>query len=68
MERQQEYELRKKIADAIQNDVDRVFSEKLQLFNHDFYYEILFPLIVLEMHCTQFAALERIINLSPKGK
>ena len=38
MERQQEYELRKKIADAIQNDVDRVFSEKLQLFNHDFYY------------------------------
>ena len=31
MERQQEYELRKKIADAIQNDVDRVFSEKLQL-------------------------------------
>ena len=50
MERQQEYELRKKIADAIQNDVDRVFSEKLQLFNHDFYYEILFPLIVLEMN------------------
>ena len=50
MERQQEYELRKKIADAIQNDVDRVFSEKLQLFNHDFYYEILFPLIVLEMY------------------
>ena len=49
MERQQEYELRKKIADAIQNDVDRVFSEKLQLFNHDFYYEILFPLIVLEI-------------------
>ena len=42
MERQQEYELRKKIADAIQNDVDRVFSEKLQLFNHDFYYEIIF--------------------------
>lgn len=30
MERQQEYELRKKIADAIQNDVDRVFSEKLE--------------------------------------
>ena len=25
MERQQEYELRKKIADAIQNDVDRVY-------------------------------------------
>ena len=49
MERQQEYELRKKIADAIQNDVDRVFSEKLQLFNHDFYYEILFPLIVLAL-------------------
>lgn len=46
----EEYELRKKIADAIQNDVDRVFSEKLQLFNHDFYYEILFPLIVLEMN------------------
>lgn len=50
MERQQEYELRKKIADAIQNDVDRVFSEKLQLLNHDFYGEILFPLTVLEMN------------------
>ena len=50
MERQQEYKLRKKIADAIQNDVDRVFSEKLQLFNNDFYYEILFQLIVLEMN------------------
>lgn len=50
MERQQEYELRKKVADTIQNDVDRVFSEKLQLFNHDFYSEILFPLIVLEMN------------------
>lgn len=49
MERQQEYELRKKIADAIQNDVNRVFSEKLQLLNHDFYGEILFPLTVLEM-------------------
>ena len=32
MERQQEYELRKKIADAIQNDVDRVFSEKLYMY------------------------------------
>ena len=37
MERQQEYELRKEIADAIKKDVDRVFSEKLQLLNHDFY-------------------------------
>lgn len=26
------------------------FLKKLQLFNHDFYYEILFPLIVLEMN------------------
>lgn len=50
MERQQEYELRKEIADAIKKDVDRVFSEKLQLLNHDFYREILFPLIVLEMN------------------
>ena len=50
MERQQEYELRNKIADAIQNDVDRVFSENLQLLNHDFYREILFPLTVLEMN------------------
>lgn len=49
MKRQQEYELRKKIADAIKNDVNRVFSEKLQLLNHDFNGEILFPLIVLEM-------------------
>jgi hypothetical protein len=49
MERQQEYELRKKIADAIQNDVNRVFFEKLQLLNHDFYGEIIFPLTVLEM-------------------
>ena len=50
MERQKEYELRKKIAEAIQNDVDRVFSEKLQLLNHDFCDEILFPLTVLEMN------------------
>ena len=50
MERQQEYELRKEIADAIKKDVDRVFSEKLQLLNHDFYREILFPLTVLEMN------------------
>lgn len=49
MERQQEYELRKKIADAIQSDVDKVFSKKLQVLNHDFYSEILFPLTVLEM-------------------
>lgn len=48
MERQQEYELREKIADAIQNDVNRVFFEKLQLLNHDFYGEIIFPLTVLE--------------------
>lgn len=50
MERQQEYELRQTIANAIQNDVDEVFSKKLQLLNHDFYSEILFPLIVLEMN------------------
>ena len=50
MERQQEYELRKKIADTIQNDVERVFSKSLSLSNHDFYDEILFPLIVLEMN------------------
>lgn len=49
MERQQEYELRKKIADAIQNDVNRVFFEKLRLLSHDFYGEIIFPLTVLEM-------------------
>ena len=40
MERQQEYELRKKIADAIQNDVDKELSEKLQILNHNFYYDI----------------------------
>lgn len=50
MERQQEYELRNTIANAIQNDVNRVFFEKLKLLNHDFYSEILFPLIVLEMN------------------
>lgn len=49
MERQQEYELREKIANIIQNDVNRVFFEKLQLLNHDFYDEIIFPLTVLEM-------------------
>lgn len=50
MERQEEYELRKKISDAMLNDVDRVFYENLKLLDHDFYDEILFPLNVLEMN------------------
>ena len=50
MERQQEYEIRNKIADAIQDDVNRVFLENIKLLNHDFYDMILFPLIVLEMN------------------
>lgn len=49
MERQKEYELRNKIADAMEKDVNKIFYENIQLLNHDFYKEILFPLTILEM-------------------
>ena len=42
MEKQQEYEMRNKIADTIQNDVDRVFLENIKSLNHDFYDMIIF--------------------------
>lgn len=48
MDKQQEYELRNKIADAIQNDINIVFSKNLELIRNDFYSQIFFPLTVLE--------------------
>ena len=49
MERQREYEIRNKIADAINEDVERVFKDAYKLLGTNFIYKFLIPLSILEI-------------------
>lgn len=53
MERQQEYEIRTMVADAIKRDVNNVFEKTYLDLNHNFCNEILIPLTILEMKYKQ---------------
>ena len=48
MDRQEEYELRQKISDAIAKDVSNVMADTLRACNSNFSLEIMYPLELLE--------------------
>ena len=48
MDRQEEYELRQKISDAIAKDVSNVMTDTLRACNSNFSLEIMYPLELLE--------------------
>lgn len=48
MDRQEEYELRQKISDAIAKDVSNVMADTLRACNSNFSLEITYPLELLE--------------------
>lgn len=48
MDRQEEYELRQKISDAIAKDVSNVMADALRACNSNFSLEIMYPLELLE--------------------